>query len=267
MNNQRTIHYITGLPRSFSTCLTNILLQNDRFYASTTSSLLELLIQIRNNWDSFVGHKSNPQGQDKWEVMRSILHTYHNTDRPVIFDKSRGWMDKIEFIEKLNGPAKFIVCVRNMEDIVSSFEKLYRKNRATYDINSESQNLNMRSLKDRITLWTDDKGGVIGSPYVSMIDAFNRGLGDRMLIVPYEGITYHPEAWMRQIYQFIGEEYYQHDFNNVKQIYKENDEFFGWGDDLHTIKEGPVEFRESDAVKIIGEEWVEKLKKSNIWKS
>jgi len=51
------------------------------------------------------------------------------------------------------------------------------------------------------------------------------------------------------------------------QVYKENDEFFGWGDDLHTIKEGPVQFRESDVVNIIGEEWVEKLKKSNIWKS
>jgi len=171
-----------------------------------------------------------------------------------------------EFIEKLNGPSKFIVCVRNMEDIVSSFEKLYRKNRAEFEINSESNNISMKTLKGRIELWSNDTG-VIGSPYVSMIDAFNRGLGDRMLLVPYEGITYNPQAWMERIYEFIGEEYYQHDFNNIKQIYKENDEFFGWGDDLHTIKEGPVQFRESDAVSIIGEEWVEKLKKSNIWKN
>ena len=69
--------------------------------------------------------------------------------------------------------------------------KAYRKNRGEFEINSESQNLKMKTLKSRIELWTDDNGGVIGSPYVSMIDAFNRGLGDRMLIVPYEGITYH----------------------------------------------------------------------------
>lgn len=264
MTNKK-IHFIAGLPRSGSTMLCNLILQNPRFYASTTSSLLELLIQVRNNWDSFVGHKANPSGQDKWEVMRSILQSYHKTDRPVIFDKSRGWMDKIEFIEKLNGPSKFIVCVRNMEDIVASFEKLYRKNRGEYEINSESNNIKMKTLKGRIELWTDDNSGVIGSPYVSMIDAFNRGLGNRMLLVPYEGITTNPEAWMMKIYNFIGEEYYQHEFNNIKQIYKENDEFFGWGDDLHTIKEGPIEYRPSDALNIIGQEWVDKLKLSNIW--
>ena len=263
----KKINFITGLPRSGSTLLTNILLQNPNFYSSTTSSLLELLIQLRNNWDSFVGHKANPIGQDKWKVMKSVLENYHNTDKDVVFDKSRGWMDKIEFIEKLNGPSKFIVCVRNMEDIVTSFEKLYRKNRAEFEINSESNNIKMKTLKGRIELWTDENGGVIGSPFVSMIDAFNRGLGDKMLIVPYEGLTYHPESWLQKIYQFIGEPEFKHDFQNVKQIYKENDEFFGWGDDLHTIKEGPVEFRESDAVNVIGQQWIEKLKGNNIWKN
>ena len=262
----RKIHFISGLPRSGSTLLQNILLQNDKLYASPTSSLLEFLIQVRDNWDKLSSHTAYPEGQDKWGVIRAILNSYHNTDKEIVFDKNRGWSSHIEFMEKVtNDKIKIIACVRNLEDICSSFEKLFRKNRADGEIHGEFSNPQMKNLDGRVSVWTADEG-VLGRPYVSLLDTVQRGLGDRILFFPYEEWTSNPTVWFKKLYDFIGEDYYQHDFNNIEQIIRENDAGYGWGSDLHEIKSGKLLSAKSDAEKIIGQSWNKKLHDTEFWK-
>ena len=262
----RNIHFIGGLPRSGSTLLTNVLLQNPKFNTTATSSLLEFMLQIRDNWMKLEGHKTYPDGQDKWGVIRAILQTYHNTDKEIIFDKNRGWSSHIEFVEKVTGkPAKIIACVRNLEDICSSFEKLFRKNRADGEIHGEFNNPQMKTIDGRVGVWTSDEG-VIGRPYVSLLDTIQRGLGDRILFFPYEAWTTNPDLWFKRLYDFVGEDYFQHDFNNIDQTIRENDAGYGWGDDLHEIKKGKLLPAKSDAGIIIGQNWYKKLHDTEFWK-
>ena len=223
----RKFYYIGGLPRSGSTLLTNILLQNPKFGTTATSSLLDFLVQVRDNWTKLEGHKVYEDGQDKWGVIRAIMQAYHKTDKEIIFDKNRGWSNHIEFVEKVTGEkVKIIACVRNLEDICSSFEKLFRKNRADGEIHGEFNNPQMKTIDGRVGVWTSDEG-VIGRPYVSMLDTIQRGLGDRILFFPYEGWTTNPDVWFKHLYQFIGEEYFQHDFENIEQTIRENDAGYG----------------------------------------
>jgi sulfotransferase len=262
----RKIHFISGLPRSGSTLLTNILLQNPKFQTTATSSLLELLLQVRDNWNKLEGHTAHPDGQDKWSVIRSIIQTYHNTDKNIIFDKNRGWSSHIEFVEKLTGQkARIIACVRNLEEICASFEKLYRKNRADGEIHGEFSNSKMKTIDGRVSTWTADEG-VLGRPYVSLLDTVQRGLGDRIFFFPYEEWTTNPDILFRQLYNFLGEEYYQHDFNNIEQTIRENDAGYGWGEDLHEIKIGRLLPASKEAHKIIGQDWVNKLHDTEFWK-
>jgi sulfotransferase len=262
----RKINFIGGLPRSGSTLLTNILLQNDKFQTTATSSLLEFLIQIRDNWDKLEGHKHYPDGQDKWGVIRAIIQNYHNTDKKIIFDKNRGWSNNIEYVEKITGKkAKIIACVRNIEDICASFEKLFRKNRADGEIHGEFSNSAMKNIDGRVGVWVSDDG-VLGRPYVSLLDTIQRGLGDRILIFPYEEWTNNPEFWFKKLYEFIDEPYYKHDFDNIEQIIRENDAGYGWGSDLHEIKTGKLLPAQSDSIKIIGKAWVDKIKNTEFWK-
>lgn len=262
----RKIYYISGLPRSGSTLLTNILLQNPKFQTTATSSLLEFLLQVRDNWNKLEGHTAHPDGQDKWEVIRSIIQKYHNTDKGVIFDKNRGWSNHIEFIEKVtNQPARIIACVRNLEEICASFEKLYRKNRASGEIHGEFSNPKMKTIDGRVQVWTSDEG-VLGRPYVSLLDTIQRGLGDRILFFPYEGWTNQPEFWFRKLYEFVGESYYPHDFMNIEQVIRENDAGYGWGDDLHEIKTGQLRPASYEAHQVIGRDWVTKLHDTEFWK-
>jgi sulfotransferase len=262
----RDIHYISGLPRSGSTLLTNVLLQNPKFATTATSSLLEFLLQVRDNWNKLEGHKVYPDGQDKWSVIRSIMQNYHNTDKEIIFDKNRGWTTHIEFIEKVTGKSpKIIACVRNLEDICASFEKLFRKNRADGEIHGEFSNPKMKTIDGRVEVWVSDEG-VVGRPYVSLMDTFQRGLGDRILIFPYEEWTAKPEMWFKRLYEFIGEEYYEHDFNNIEQNIRENDAGYGWGENLHELRVGKLEYLPSDARKVLGLQWPQKLHNTEFWK-
>jgi len=262
----RKFHFISGLPRSGSTLLTNILVQNPKFESTATSSLLDFLLQIRDNWDKLDSHKAYPQGQDKWGVIRSIMQSYHNTDKGIIFDKNRGWTSHIEFLEKVTGKkARIIACVRNLEDICSSFEKLFRRNRAEGEIHNEFTNPQMKTINGRVSVWTADEG-VIGRPYVSLLDTIQRGFGDRILFFPYESWTSDPEAWFKILYNFIGEDYYDHDFNNIQQTIRENDAGWGWGNDLHEIKGGKLVPAISDSKLIIGDEWYNKLHDTEFWK-
>jgi sulfotransferase len=263
----RKIYYIGGLPRSGSTLLTNILIQNPRFQTTTTSSFLDILLQIRDNWNQLEGHKTYPDGQDKWNVIRSVMQSYHKTDRPIIFDKNRAWTNNIEFIEKTTGKkARIIACVRNLEDICTSFEKLFRKNRADGQIHNEFSNPQMKTIDGRIGVWTSDEG-VVGKPYVSMLDTIQRGLGDRIFFFPYEEWTKNPDYWFKKLYEFIGEDLFKHDFNNIEQVMRENDAGYGWGEDLHQIKVGKLLPSISEAKEIIGQNWVSKLHDTEFWKN
>lgn len=262
----RKIHFIAGLPRSGSTLLTNILLQNPKIQSTATSSFLELLLQIRDNWNNLEGHKVHPDGQDKWAVIKSVMQSYHKTDKPFVFDKNRSWSNHIEFVEKVtNEKSRIIACVRNLEDICTSFEKLYRKNRATGEIHGEFTNSKMKTLDGRISTFTSDDG-VLGRPYVSLLDTVQRGLGDRILFFPYEEWTTNPQKWFRTLYEFVGMDYFEHDFNNIEQVIRENDAGYGWGSDLHEIKTGKLLPAYSEALQIIGKDWVDKLHNTEFWK-
>ena len=264
---KKKLYFISGLPRSGSTLLCNLLLQNPDFFATSTSSMLDLMLQLRDNWNSFEGHKNNPDGQDKWNVIKAVANSYHKTNSHIIFDKNRAWTNNIEFMEKVLGyDVKIICCVRNLEDILTSFEKLFRKNRADGEIHAEFKNSKMKTLEGRCEVWASDEG-VLGRPYVHLKDAFDRGLAGKMKILPYEYFTTHPEASMIEIYKWIGETPFLHDYTNIKQVIFEDDFGYGWGNDLHKIKEGKIIPQVSESKLILGDKLTELYSNKEFWKS
>src|SRR5262249_19568794 len=46
-------------------------------------------------------------------------------------------------------------------------------------------------------------------------EAFYGGYADRLMLVTYEALTRDPEGTLRILYDFIGEPYFAHDFDNV----------------------------------------------------
>jgi sulfotransferase len=235
MNN---IHFVSGLPRAGSSLLMSILAQNPRFAVTPTSGILNILLMVRNQWENFEEFKANPNPDGKVRVLKSILQGYFaNENKPVIFDKSRGWLGYLEMAEViLNRKGKVLCPVRDVRDCLASLEKLWRNNTGFRQISQEAaHNLNFKTLDGRLKVWADGSQ-LLGAAYNHIKDALDRGFSDRIHFVRFEELTDGPAKIMKGIYEFLEEPFFQHDFNNVEQVVVEDD-LRGYGiPDLHKIR-------------------------------
>ncbi len=237
------IHFVSGLPRSGSTLLCGILNQNPRFHASGTSGLVEAMFLMRNRWDAWVEHRAMEESvseRKKLNVLKGIVEAYYaDVDRPVVFDKARGWLAHIEMAEYvLERKVKVLVPVRNVAEVLASFELLWRKTSASRQMAQEKeQYFKMQTVEGRCETWMQETQPV-GLAVRRLKDAVQRGLGDRLFFVPYDGLTRESEETMRGAYGFLEEEWFDHDFDNVAGV-KEDDRVHGIPG-LHDVR-GKVE--------------------------
>jgi sulfotransferase len=257
---------IAGLPRSGSTLLCNILNQNPRFHATSTSGILEIVLAIRNQWENVGEFQASPNKEGKNAVLKGILPSYYSTiDRPVVFDKSRGWCAYIEMAEHiLEQEIKILVPVRDIVDILASFEKLYRSLTHEWQFPQEKTNFaEWQTVEGRANIFMRDNQPV-GSAYNRIRDALSRGFEDRLHFVEFESLTNMPDLEMQSIYKFLGEEPFEHDFNNVEQVTQENDDIHGIPG-LHVIRP-KVEPVIVDAKSIIGESAFNQFHNAQFWR-
>ncbi len=263
----KTIHFIAGLPRAGSTLLCNILNQNPRFHATSTSGILDIVLAIRNQWENVNEFQASPNKIGKDAVMKPILQNYYSTvDRPIVFDKSRGWGGYLELAEHcLETKVKMIVPVRRIVDILASFEKLTRTNSPTWQMPQEKTHFfEMQTLAGRADVWMKNDQPV-GIAYNRIRDAMDRGFADQMHFVEFENLTAHPEATMRSLYKFLGEEYFEHDFGYVEQTTSENDDVHGIPG-LHTIRTKVEPFK-VEAENIIGPDAFKRYGNAEFWRT
>lgn len=234
----KTYHLISGLPRSGSTLLCNILNQNPKFHATPTSGVLQMLLTIRNNWNKISAFSAVRNEPAKLRVLRGMLHNfYSDVDQEIIFDKNRGWPGNFETIEALlEYKPKMLVTVRDVRDVLASFEQLWRKESRTGQTPQERGfPEEMKTITGRCEVLMRSSQPV-GDAYNKMKDALLRGHGENMFFITFESLTKNPEEVMREVYDFLEEPYFEHDFENVEQSTKEDDFFHGFTD-LHTIRQ------------------------------
>lgn len=233
--------FVAGLPRAGSTVFINILAQNPRFHCTATSGILEMIATVRNVWTTNETFKAAPDKENDIQrnnVLKGMLYSYfEHVEEPVCIDKSRGWLAFAEMAEKTVGERpKFLIPVRNLQDVCASFEKLYRSANSDRQISQENQHyVAMQSALGRASV-VMLPGQPVGIAKIRIEDAAVRGFKDCMHFVEYDRLCAHPDKVMEEVYEFIDEEKYPHDFNSIEQVTQENDDYHMWGKDLHTIR-------------------------------
>jgi sulfotransferase len=150
----------------------------------------------------------------------------------------------------LERKAKALVPVRDLRDILASFEKLWRQTSRTSQIGQEKQHyFQFQTIEGRCNVWV---GGdqPVGLAFNRIKDALHRGFRDRMHFVHYQKLTANPQRTLREIYDFLEEPQFTHDFDNVQQITWEDDLVHGIKG-LHDIRP-KVEPTKSQYLKVIG---------------
>lgn len=242
MTPDKRIIFLAGLPRSGSTLLANILAQNPRMYVTPTSGIVDMLVQVRNSWDrndAFQAANRQLSEEIKERVLKAMLQAYFaHAEQPVCIDKNRYWSEFLEMGAALVGgrdKVKVIVTVRDLRDVLASFENLYRKTSALGQLHQEANlALKFKTALGRVETFIDD-GQPVGRAYNAIRDAVTRGWADCMHFVEYDALTKNPKETLEGIYKFLGEEGCEHDFDNVEQVTFEDDFVYGFKD-LHQIR-------------------------------
>ena len=227
----RDIFYVSGLPRSGSTLLMNLMAQNPKVFCTPTSGLNQLMNNIKTSWGNIIEHRSDKNaGNDEnlKRILNTVLHSYHNTEKPYVIDKCRGWGFSIEMLEAItNKKTKIIAPVRDIKDVLASFELLYRK--GSYKFNPQGPMPQCLTTEGRMMHWASLEGEV-GAAYAILKDAFLRGLGDRFLLVDYDYLTHNPKIVMDVIWDFLNIPKCEHDFENILNQTPEDDGVYNYVD-------------------------------------
>jgi sulfotransferase len=230
----RSFHFISGLPRSGSTLLSGILLQNPRFHAGMTSPVGSLCTAVLGQVSA--GSEFAPVvGRDKRKaLLRGLFDTYYaDVDKKLIFDTNRSWCARLPLIRDLFPQAKVIACVRNVAWIMDSFERMYRAN--PY----EHTRL-FGTAGGRGTVYSRLEGlaqhdQTVGHAWSALREAFYGEHASSLLLIDYELLTRAPGKVLPLVYDFLGEPQFAHDFENVEYDAEEFDQQLG-APGLHKVR-------------------------------
>jgi len=234
------IFFNSSMPRSGSTLMQNILGQNPDIHVTPTDGFLELIYAARVNFTNNAEFKAQDQRQmlKAWRgFCRGGMKGYCAglSDKAHTCIKSRGIGEQFDWFKAFMGEdPKVIVMVRNVKAILSSMEKLHRAN---IEKTQQAHNpMEMRGLTtdNRVQQWLG--GPPVGLALQRLQQMSRQGTKDKCLIVRFEDLTSNPGRAMAKVYEYLGIDAYEHNFENVEQLTKEDDAVYGMTPDLHIVR-------------------------------
>ncbi|NIL97337.1 MAG: hypothetical protein GTO53_07045, partial [Planctomycetales bacterium] len=235
----RPLHFVSGLPRSGSTLLMNLLGQNPSLHVTPTSGLIHLMRQVVHRWPNTREFRSQGLENARPFVLnglRGLLSGFYQDQfeqGQTVFDKSRGWLQYIEPLEEiLARRVKVITMVRDVRAIAASFEKLYRGRGIEGRVPSGPAAVRTATSEQRARHLLA-ASQVVGRSLSRVRDAIDR-CPDRLLIIPYPHFTLHPQQTLSVIHQAFDLPPFDYDPDHVAQVTHEDDNYHGR--QLHTIR-------------------------------
>jgi sulfotransferase len=260
MTNKK-IHFISGLPRSGSTLLAAILRQNPRFHAAMTSPVGSLFTSMLNTMSSKNEAAVFITDQQRAKLVKGVFNNFYDEfgDQEVIFDTNRIWTAKLPALKQIMPDAKVICCVRNVAWIMDSFEKMIRKN--PLQISKMFGDADGGTVYTRVEAMAHPNR-IVGFAWSALKEAYYGEEASSMLLVEYDLLASSPEKTLKLIYQFIGEDYFDHDFENIDYNEEQFDENLGLPG-LHKVRK-KVEFQQRNT--ILPPDLFEKFDGMSFWK-
>lgn len=222
--NSKTFGVICGLPRTGSTLLVNLLMQNPAIHGEGGSLLCELMWQAQQTCDANPALGANGKAATKKDILSALPYLYYKAvDKPIIIEKGRTWCHPANtkmWDENVNPNQKFVVLVRPLQDVVKSMAALRIKNGWQGDL-----------YHDLLLPGSE--------PICRAAESIFCGKSqpqERFLYVDYRDLVSQPAETLDKIYDFYGWDRFPHDVERVEQVCREDDTFHGLAG-MHDIRE------------------------------
>jgi sulfotransferase len=232
----KQLFFLVAMPRSGNTLFASIMNQNPEIAATANSITLEsmkdlFLLKQTDVFQNFPDHKSLDNVLD---VVYDIY--YKDWPQRIIIDRGPV-MTKGNFAlmqKHFKRPFKCIILLRDLMDVLASYMKWYTENPDAF-----VNRYNLNTDEEKLSMIMNTKGAV-AKDLEAIKNSYNYpGLCH---YVKYDDLVKNPEQEFKKIYQFIGEPYFNHRFNNLDQV-KVNGLSYDdkvVGNNMHKLFEGPV---------------------------
>ena len=219
----KTLHFLSGIPRSGSTVLAAILNQNPATHVSTTSGLVHALDGLANTWHSAgLLNENDPDRSKLAQSMRGLIDSYYEEiPKPIIIDKGRGWpiptiMQAMSQV--LQHKPKIIATVRSIPDCMASFVRV-----------AKPENLDE-------FMATGQLADHLRAAYISLQEGYQFA-PECFLIVEYDDLISDPKTQLNRIHEFLDLPAFEYDLSNIDGTpVKEDDENLHGYAGMHDIK-------------------------------
>ena len=219
----KTLHFLSGIPRSGSTVLAAILNQNPMTHVSTTSGLVHALDGLANTWHSAgLLNENDPERTKLAQTMRGAIDAFYEDEpAPVIIDKSRGWpiaQIMAAMSQVLGKQPKIIATVRSVPDCAASFIRV-----------AKPENLDEFMYSGQLM-------DHLKAAYISLQNGYNFA-PENFLFVEYEDLLADPKAQLARIHTFLELPDFSYDFDNIDgSTVAEDDENLHGHAGMHDVK-------------------------------
>lgn len=260
----RKYNFISGLPRSGSTLLSSILKQNPRFTSGISDPLQMYVHSIIKDTSTAVGMEAAVSIDKRRDIIKGIFDSFYNNSSEVCFNTNRGWAADTALLKDLFPDFKMIICLRDVPWILDSFELLNEKN--PYTIKPLYHHQELSTVHERCHMLmgnVQNFAGYVAGPLASVQQSMFCNQRNQILYLEYDVLVKNPLNALKQVYQFLDEPWFEHDFDNVEDSYDEFDEQAKI-EGLHTIRK-KVDFKDRRSV-LPNELW-NQYDQSSFWKS
>jgi sulfotransferase len=222
-------YFMAGLPRAGSTVLSALLNQNPRIHSGPSSPVVPIMLELEKNFSNNELFVAYPKMDQAKQIIASVLPQFYNdVSKAVIIDKNRSWVNRPEYITGYFDIEPKIICpVRNLDEVVASFVKLCHDNpiQAGKPLNFIDKAIikNGQELTDENRASFVAGPGIIGQSFDGIKSILSKGQDKLIHFVEYDDLMDNSQETMNKIYDFLEEEHFEHDFDNITNIHREND--------------------------------------------
>lgn len=205
----KKIIYVTGLPRAGSTLMCQVLGHHPQVYGTNHSSpLCQVLDNIRHDLsdNQFLLAQLDADFETAYTRLLSAHRGFINgwfaeTDKPVVVDKNRGWLRKIEAVNLIDPDFQMIVCIRDLRQVFGSIEAQHQK---TMLLDFPDHMAPHSAYARADTLFGVE--GVIGGPLRSIegLQDVAAPLKQRIAYVAFEALMAEPVQTMQALFEWLG---------------------------------------------------------------
>jgi hypothetical protein len=135
------------------------------------------------------------------------------TNKPVVISKRHGCSGLMHLYKR----SKFICMIRDIRDVVESFVKLNNNTLALHTFNNNGVLIPSMHWREKFNYFFNE-GNSVSFAINHEIPRFMESFKEKnVLFLRYEDFTLDPNYMLKKVYNFLEEEYFEHDLNNIDQ--------------------------------------------------